>query len=105
MALSIVAIALVAGLQSMTALTHNALRQSDAMLAQLCAENALVQLRLSRQLPALGDSTKVCEQAGRALQLTVSVQPTPNPLFRRVDARVGDGNQQFVQISTVMTRD
>ncbi|OZA53984.1 MAG: type II secretion system protein GspI, partial [Acidovorax sp. 17-64-282] len=38
-ALGIVAIALMAGLQATTALTRNAQRQSDIVLAQLCAEN------------------------------------------------------------------
>ena len=46
-ALGIVAIALMAGLQATTALTRNALRQSDIVLAQLCAENELVKARLS----------------------------------------------------------
>ncbi|MBC7609354.1 MAG: prepilin-type N-terminal cleavage/methylation domain-containing protein, partial [Polaromonas sp.] len=36
-ALSIVAIALLAGLQATSALTNNALRQSDVMLAHICA--------------------------------------------------------------------
>ena len=40
-ALGIVAIALVAGLQASAALTNNAQRQTDALLAQMCAENEL----------------------------------------------------------------
>ena len=40
-ALAIVAIALMAGLQATTALTRNALRQSDIVLAQLCADEGL----------------------------------------------------------------
>ena len=50
-ALSIVAVALAAGTQAMQALTSNAARQSDVLLAQLCAENELIKIRLSRQLP------------------------------------------------------
>lgn len=103
-ALGIVAIALVAGLQATTALTNNALRQSDVMLAQLCAENELVKVRLSRQMPSVGDSTVNCEQAGRQLQVTLVVRPTPNPSFRRVDAQVSDGPQPVLQISTVVGR-
>src|SRR6218665_4196236 len=68
-ALAIVAIALMAGLQATTALTRNALRQADIMLAQLCAENELVKARLSSQMPSVGDSSLVCEQAGRQLQV------------------------------------
>ena len=61
-ALGIVAIALVAGLQATTALTNNALRQSDVLLAHICAENVLVSVRLSRQMPGVGDSSVPCEQ-------------------------------------------
>lgn len=103
-ALAIVAIALIAGLQASSALTRNALRQSDALLGQVCAENELIRLRLSRQLPDVGDSTTTCEQAGRALQVLVTVRPTPNPQFRRVDAQVSDAGARILQISTVMTR-
>ena len=47
-ALGIVAIALAAGVRSTASLTRNAERQSDLLLAQLCAENALVAVRLDR---------------------------------------------------------
>ena len=103
-ALSIVAVALAAGTQAMQALTSNAARQSDVLLGQLCAENELVKIRLSRQLPSVGDSTVACEQAGRVLQVGVSVRPTPNPQFRRVDAKVSDGASPILQLSTVVTQ-
>jgi len=103
-ALGIVAIALVAGFQATSALTNNARRQSDVLLAHVCAENQLVKVRLSRQMPGIGDSTEACEQAGRGLQVTLSVRPTPNPEFRRVDAQVSDGNTPILQLSTVVTR-
>ncbi len=103
-ALSIVAIALIAGLQATSALTSNALRQSDVMLAHICAENELVKTRLSRQMPGVGDTVTACEQAGRTLQVTLSVRPTPNPEFRRVDAQVSDGGASILQIATVVTR-
>ena len=44
-ALAITAIALAAGLQASSALTRNAGRQSQVLQAQLCAHNALVQMR------------------------------------------------------------
>lgn len=103
-ALSIVAIALMAGLQSTNALTRNALRQSDIVLAQLCAENELVRVRLSRQMPSVGDSTQPCEQAGRRLDVRLIVRPTPNPSFRRVDAQVLDGENSVLRISTILGR-
>jgi general secretion pathway protein I len=103
-ALAIVAIALAAGTQAMQALTNNATRQADVLLAQLCAENELVKIRLSRQLPSVGDSTIACGQAGRVLQVLVSVRPTPNPLFRRVDTKVNDADVPILRLSTVVTQ-
>lgn len=103
-ALGIVAIALSAGLQSTGAITRHAQRQSDMLLAQLCAENALVKVRLARQLPGVGDSTTACEQAGRNLTVAQSVRPTPNFNFRRVDAQVLDGEVPIWRVSTVVGR-
>lgn len=103
-ALGIVAVALLAGLQATTALTSNALRQSDVLLAHLCAENELVKTRLLRQMPGVGDSSSTCEQGTRSLQLTLSVRPTPNPEFRRVEAQVSDGDKRILQLVTVVTR-
>ena len=103
-ALAIVAIALLAGLQATSALTRNALRQADVLLAQLCAENQLVQVRLSSQMPAVGDSTVRCEQAGRAFDVSVVVRPTPNPTFSRVDAQVFSGDYPVLRLSTIVGR-
>ena len=103
-ALGIVAIALVAGLQATTALTNNALRQSDILLAHICAENELVKARLSKQMPGVGESSIPCQQAGREFNVTVAVQPTPNPSFRRVDAQVFDGSLPVLRLSTVVGR-
>ena len=107
-ALGIVAIALMAGLRSTDALSRNASRQSTQWLAQICAENEFSRLRLSRQVPPVGESSASCLQAGLDLQVNLSVQVTPNPNFRRVDARVvqriGSENTPLLQLSTVMGR-
>lgn len=107
-ALAVVALALAAGTQASSALTRTAARQSDQWLAQLCAENELIRLRLQRQLPGVGESTSECQQAGRTLQMRVSVLPTPNPNFRRIDAAVEDrvdgAPLRLLSISTVMGR-
>lgn len=103
-ALGIVAVALAAGVQTTAALTRHAERQADLLLAQLCSENALVNLRLSRQLPAVGDNTTACEQAGRSLGVTLSVRATPNPNFLRVEAQVSDLDTPLLALSTVVGR-
>ena len=104
-ALAIVAIALLAGMQATAALTNNAMRQANILLAHVCAENELIRIRLLQQMSGVGDKTSLCEQAGRGLQVTVSVQPTPNPKFRRVDAQISDGSIPVLRLSTVMTQD
>lgn len=103
-ALGIVAIALSAGLQATSALTRNALRQSSVLLAHLCAENELVKVRLSSQMPSIGDSSVSCEQGGQNLAVTVSVLPTPNPSFRRVDAQVFEASVPVLRLSTIVGR-
>lgn len=107
-ALAVVAIALAAGLQATGALTRSAERQSEQWLAQLCAENELIRLRLARQLPNVGESTSDCVQAGRSLVVRLSVLPTPNPNFRRVDAVVespmGGATVRLLNLSTVQGR-
>ncbi|MEH3087396.1 MAG: type II secretion system minor pseudopilin GspI [Xylophilus ampelinus] len=102
-ALAIVAIALLAGLRATASLTRNAERQSDGLLAQLCAENALTALRLARRMPGVGDTEASCTQAGRGFSVGLQVRPTPNPEFRRVDAQVSDAEgRPVLKISTIM---
>ena len=103
-ALSVVAIALAAGVRATASLTRNSERQSDQLLAQLCAENALINVRLAQQMPAVGDNTAVCEQAGRSLAIKLAVQPTPNPNFLRVEAQVSDGQARLLNLSTLVGR-
>lgn len=106
-ALAVVAIALMAGLQATGALTRMSERQSDQLLAQLCADNELAKVRLARQMPGVGNSTATCTQAGRALEVALEVLPTPNPNFRRVEVRVrapDNGLVTLLQVSTVVGR-
>lgn len=111
-ALAVVALALASGVQASGALTRLAERQQVQVLAQLCAENELAKVRLSRTLPAVGTSESRCEQAGTALEVRADVAPTPNPNFRRVDVRVQQPNDDAPQnggwtvwqVSTVVGR-
>lgn len=103
-ALGIVAIALAAGLKATAALATNAQRQSDMLLAQLCADNALTGVRLVRALPALGETRSPCLQAGRNFEVMLAVAATPNPNFRRVDAVTQADGQTLLRVSTVVGR-
>lgn len=101
-ALGIVALALMTGLKATQALTSSAQRQSDLLWAQLCADNALNALRLSRQLPGMGDSSVACDQAQQSFRVQLSVRPTPNPAFRRVDAHVWLHSTPVLRVTTVL---
>jgi general secretion pathway protein I len=101
-ALGIVAVALMAGIRASSSLASNAMRQTVALLAQICAENEQIKVRLSRQMPGLGDSSVDCVQAGRHFNTTVSVQTTPNPNFRRVDVQVNNDEQPVLRLSSIV---
>jgi general secretion pathway protein I len=103
-ALGIVSIALVAGLRATAALTNNAQRQASVLLAQMCAENELVKLRLAKQMPGVGESDIACEQAGQSFNVHLKVAPTPNPSFRRIDAQVFEGALPVLRLATVLGR-
>lgn len=107
-ALSIVAIALMAGMRATDALSRNASRQSTQWLAQICAENEFTKLRLARQMPSVGVSSNSCSQAHLNLRVNLNVQATPNPNFRRVDAQVdwvtASDTTPVLQLSTVLGR-
>lgn len=103
-ALAIVSIALLAGSQAVSALTRGAQRQSNVLLANICAENELAKMRLSRQYPDVGDSTTSCEQAGKQFNIKQEVRGTRNPSFRRVDVLVLDDTTPVLNISTIVSR-
>ncbi|ARU06336.1 type II secretion system protein GspI [Comamonas serinivorans] len=103
-ALAVCAIALTAGTKAMQAVTRNAERQANAVLGNLCADNALSNLRITGQYPNVGDSTQACPQAGRDLQVRLTVRPTANPSFRRVDAEVFLAGEPVVQEVTIVGR-
>lgn len=104
-ALAIVAVALAAGLRASGALVLHAQRQGEQFLAQLCAENELVRLRLSRQLPDIGRLDFDCQQGGQSLTGQLLVSATPNPNFRRIEARViSQDRRPLLSLVTVMGR-
>ena len=101
-ALGIVAVALMAGLRSVGALTQQTQRHSDALLGQLCADNALTQMRLSRQTLRPGEYTQDCVQGAQVLQLSLAVQPTANPRFVRVDAAARRGGTTAYRVVALL---
>jgi general secretion pathway protein I len=106
-ALGIVSIALLAGMRATESLVNNAQRLSDVLLGQICVENELIKVRLSKTMPNVGDSTFTCEQAGKTMSGKMTVTGTPNPSFRRVDAEVfndGKTTSSVIKLSTIVGR-
>ena len=103
-ALGIVAVALAAGARATESITRNAERQSDLVIAQICAENALIALRLAKQMPAVGENSSPCDQAGHLLNVKLLVQPTPNPNFLRVEAQIQENGVPLLALATVIGR-
>jgi general secretion pathway protein I len=104
-ALAVVALALGAGMRASGAMTGNAQRLSDVVLAQWCAQNQLTELRLLRSFPGVGDTEFACEQLGRSFAGKLITRPTLNPELRRVEAVVSDDTGAvLVGLTTVLPR-
>jgi general secretion pathway protein I len=103
-ALGILAISLMAGLRAASSMTRNAERQWQVLLAQTCADNALGQLRLSAQFANLGEQRMACVQGSLDMSVVLTVAPTPNAAFRRVDAQVFDANTPVLRLTTLLGR-
>ena len=100
-----VAVTLGAGVRAAGALTNNTERLAGITAAQWCADNRLTAIKLARQYPDVGDSEFTCEQLGRTYKGVLVVRPTPNPNFRRVDARLFDeAKQPLLVLSTIVGR-
>ncbi len=88
-ALTIVAIALMAALRATASLTESASQLRQRTLAQWSAENRLAQTRVQRgELPATGRTSFDCTQADVALRCEVEIFGTQHPSFRRVEVSV-----------------
>lgn len=101
-ALSVVAIALVAGLKASMSLADNSARLAIVTMAQWCAENEMIKVRLAGNVPAVGESQFSCEQLEHTFQGSSTVNPTPNPNFRRLDIRILDDQGPVLVLSTVV---
>ena len=89
-ALTIVAIALMASIRAVGSLTTSASDMRSRTLAQWSAENRLSQIRVQREYPAVGRRNFDCSQGNLPLRCQEDVFSTPNPNFRRVEIQVFD---------------
>jgi general secretion pathway protein I len=87
-ALTIVAVALIASLRAVGSLANSAFDLRQRTLAQWSAENRLAQIRVQDEWPALGQRAWDCSQAEAGLTCEEAVFATPNAQFRRVEVSV-----------------
>lgn len=105
-AMVIIGVVLLAALRGAMALTNTTAQARLRLLGILSAENRLLELRLAGGALAPGVSTLACDQGGIALVCEQTIQPTPNPFFRRVQVRVlqggPEGEREVAQLMSVM---
>ncbi len=101
-ALTIVAVALMASLRAVGSMSTSAFELRQRMLAQWSAENRLAQIRVQSEWPALGRRAFDCTQAEAAMPCEEEVFATPNAQFRRVEVSVYPGGGERVRLSRLV---
>jgi general secretion pathway protein I len=101
-ALTIVAVALIASLRAVGALSTSAYDLRQRTLAQWSAENRLAQIRIQEEWPAVGQRSWDCSQAEAGLSCEEAVFATPNPQFRRVEVSVFPTRGQRVRLARLV---
>lgn len=104
-ALAIVAIGLVAALRAVGSVATNTGALHARLLAGWSADNAITMLHLQRGWPPFGTTSSLCPQGGLALVCDMTVTPTPNPAFRRVEVSVrsaATGKTMLADLVTVV---
>lgn len=90
-ALSILAVALMASIRAAGVLNTRQAELHARLSAQWSAENVAHELRLRNAFPPAGIVEQPCPQGRNAWFCVVDISNTPNPNFRRIEVRVYDG--------------
>lgn len=93
-ALSIVAIGLIAGLKAVGNISVQQNELKQRLLAQWSADQIAQELRLRNAFPAIGIFEIDCPQGQHAWRCVVDVQATANTNFRRIEIRVVHPDQR-----------
>lgn len=101
-ALTIVAVALMASLRAVGSLSGSAADLRARTLAQWSADNRLTQIRVQREWPNLGRVETDCSQAELRLVCEEQVFATPNAQFRRVEITVFSAEGSRVQLAKLI---
>ena len=100
-AIFIVALALASGLRAAGLLVDGVQRQRQIILAQICAENKLAQMRFHGEFPLSGLQESSCVQAERTFRVRVQTSATPNPSFVKLDVMVYEGEDWVYSMSAL----
>jgi general secretion pathway protein I len=87
-ALAIVAIGMLAVFKTIGDTVNNVATLRDRSFAAWIADNRIIELRLSGQMPSVDETTGDLEYAGRRWHWVARVSQTPVEGLRRVDVRV-----------------
>jgi general secretion pathway protein I len=87
-ALTILAVGLIAASRAATVATFDQSTLRDRTLARWVAHNALAEVRLQGTMATVGKSVREFEQAGIRFVAATEVSATPSPLFTKVEVRV-----------------
>jgi general secretion pathway protein I len=101
-ALTIVAVALMASLRATGSLANSAGELRQRTLAQWSAENRLGRIRIQGEWPEQGKRSYDCTQADVAMTCEEEVFVTPNPQFRRVEVSVFPVEGQRVRLARLV---
>ena len=86
--LAVLSIALIAGLRAIANGADTQLAVSQRTLALWSADNALIDLRMTRAFPEVGTTVFSCPQANSIFVCQRKILSSPNPAFRRVEITV-----------------
>lgn len=92
-ALTVVAVALAAGMRALAQSADGAGTLKARTLAMWVAQNRLAAAELAGELPGTGERSGDAVQANRAFVWREKIGTTPNPAFRRIDVEVAEAGQ------------
>jgi general secretion pathway protein I len=87
-ALAVASIVFLGGLKLLQTVSQSLFESRDRSLAMLCADNALLLIRLQTRRQTLADGQEICNQGSRVFMVRTKVLNTPHANFRRIETRV-----------------
>ena len=87
-ALAVASIVFLGVLKLLQTVSQSLFESRDRSLAMLCADNALLLIRLQPQRQNVAEVQEICNQGSRVFTVRTRVLPTPHSNFRRIEARV-----------------